>query len=123
MYCSLSFSPRLKTSTPFKLTCNLLYENNKKHIQEFTNNPISDDGDSHMRWEVVKADIGAISQQLSQITQNNKHDPRPPPPPFFKFKGLNGHLRERKTYRMVPQIINSKVKPTKPKKRRQKGSK
>ena len=45
--CSLSFSPRLKTSKPYKLNCKLLANENyiniiKKHIEQFTGKPMYD---------------------------------------------------------------------------------
>ena len=77
--CSLSFSARLKTSTPYKLNCKLLANENyinkiKKHIEQFTCNPMDDRLNSHMAWELLKAEIRAVGQQFSRFIQINKHN-------------------------------------------------
>ena len=78
--CSLSFSPRPKTSTPYKLNCKLLANENyiniiKKHIEQFTGNPTYDLLNFHMKWELLKAEIKVVSQQFSRFFfQSNKHN-------------------------------------------------
>ena len=46
----------------------------KKHIEEFTDNPMYDDLNFHMKWELLKAEIRAVSQQFSRLIQSNKHN-------------------------------------------------
>ena len=66
--CPLSFLHRLKTSTPYKLNFNLSANENyikiiKKHIGKFTGNPMYDGLNSHIKWELLKAEIRAVSRQ------------------------------------------------------------
>ena len=46
----------------------------KKHIEEFTANPMYDGLNSHMKWELLKAEIRAVGQQFSRFIQSNKHN-------------------------------------------------
>ena len=76
---SCSFLPRTRGSAFYKLNVSLLKDKNyisliKQHIHKTKNDPSYTYLTPHSRWELIKAEVKAVSQQYSKFLQTNKHN-------------------------------------------------